>query len=122
VQGKPVFGLPGFPVSSLVSAELYVRPALRKMAGFTALRRPEILVRLAHDIRHEPDRTEFQRAVVTWENGQALAHNTGDQVSGRLLSLVGANALLRLPQGVADLHAGDEVSALLTNAPEVLGL
>jgi len=119
VQAKPVFGLPGFPVSSLVSAELYVRPALRKMAGFTALRRPEITVRLAHDIRHEPDRTEFQRAVVTWGNGQALARNTGDQVSGRLLSLVGANALLRLPQGVADLHAGDEVRALLTNAPEV---
>jgi molybdenum cofactor synthesis domain-containing protein len=119
VQGKPVFGLPGFPVSSLVSAELYVRPALRKMAGFTTLRRPEITVRLAHDIRHEPDRTEFQRAVVTWENGQALARNTGDQVSGRLLSLVGVNALLRLPQGVADLHAGDEVSALLTSAPEV---
>jgi len=119
VQGKPFFGLPGFPVSSLVSAELYVRPALRKMAGFAALRRPEITVRLAHDIRHEPDRMEFQRAVVTWQNGQALARNTGDQVSGRLLSLVGANALLRLPQGVADLNAGDEVSALLTSAPEV---
>jgi molybdenum cofactor synthesis domain-containing protein len=119
VQGKPFFGLPGFPVSSLVSAELYVRPALRKMAGFAALRRLEITVRLAHDIRHEPDRMEFQRAVVTWQNGQALARNTGDQVSGRLLSLVGANALLRLPQGVADLNAGDEVSALLTSAPEV---
>jgi len=119
LRGKPFFGLPGFPVSSLVSAELYVRPALRVMAGFTTLRRPEITVRLLHDIRHEPDRTEFQRAVVTWKDGQALARNTGDQVSGRLLSLVGANALLRLPQGIGDLRAGDEVSALLINAPEI---
>lgn len=119
IQGKPFFGLPGFPVSSLVSAELYVRPALRIMAGFTTLRRPEISVRLLHDIHHEPDRTEFQRAVITWKDGQALARNTGDQVSGRLLSLVGANALLRLPQGVGDLRAGDEVKALLINAPEV---
>jgi molybdenum cofactor synthesis domain-containing protein len=118
-QGKPIFGLPGFPVSSLVSAELYVRPALRKMGGFTALRRPEVRVRLMHDIRHDADRVEFQRAIVTWQDGQAVARNTGDQVSGRLLSLVGANALLRLPQGVAHLHAGDEVEALLTGAPEV---
>ncbi len=119
VQGKPVFGLPGFPVSSLVSAELYVRPALRKMAGFTTLRRPQIRVRLAHDLRHDPDRTEFQRAVVTWQDGQPWARNTGDQVSGRLRSLVGANALLRLPQGVSRFAAGEEVTAILITAPEV---
>jgi len=113
IRGVPAFGLPGFPVSSLVSAELYVRPALRVMAGFSAWRRPEVAVRLVHDIRHDPDRLEFQRAVVRWEGGQAWASNTGDQVSGRLRSLVGANALLMLPAGVSDFHRGDEVRALL---------
>jgi len=119
VQGKPVFGLPGFPVSSLVSAELYVRPALRIMAGHGATRRQQVMVRLQHDIRHDPDRDEFQRAVITWEDGQAWARNTGDQVSGRLRSLVGANALIRLAQGVSQYHRGDPVPALLLNAPEI---
>ena len=113
IRGVPAFGLPGFPVSSLVSAELYVRPALRVMAGFSAWRRPEVAVRLVHDIRHDPDRLEFQRAVVRWEGGQAWASNTGDQVSGRLRSLVGANALLMLPAGVSEFRRGDEVRALL---------
>jgi len=113
IRGVPAFGLPGFPVSSLVSAELYVRPALRVMAGFSAWRRPEVAVRLVHDIRHDPDRLEFQRAVVRWEGGQAWASNTGDQVSGRLRSLVGANALLVLPAGVSEFRRGDEVRALL---------
>ncbi|OGO06457.1 MAG: hypothetical protein A2Y73_04460 [Chloroflexi bacterium RBG_13_56_8] len=113
VRGKPVFGLPGFPVSSLISTELYVRPALRKMAGFTTLQRPRLTVELSHSIRHTPDRTEFQRAIVTWRAGRAFARNTGDQVSGRLRSLVGANALLRLPEGVSSFQAGDEVEAIL---------
>jgi len=115
VNGKPVFGLPGFPVSSLISTELYVRPALLKMAGFARLRRPEITVGLMHDIRPgDPSRSEFQRAVVTWRGGRALARNTGDQASSRLRSLVGANALLRLPQGVASFRKGDDVEAILT--------
>jgi len=114
VRGKPAFGLPGFPVSSLVAAELHVRPALLKMAGFTNLRRREIAVELMHDVRHsDPSRTEFQRAVVTWQEGQAFARNTGDQASSRLRSLVGANALLRLPRGVAHLRKGDRVEAIL---------
>jgi molybdopterin biosynthesis enzyme len=119
VQDKLVFGLPGFPVSSLVSAELYARPALRIMAGLGATRRQEIDVHLQHAIHHDPDREEFQRAIVTWEDGQAWARNTGDQVSGRLRSLVGANALIRLAQGVSEYHQGETVRALLLNTPEV---
>jgi len=114
VGGKPVFGLPGFPVSSLISAELYVRPALLRMAGFTALRRPEITVTLLQGVRPgDPSRTEFQRAQVIWREGRALARNTGDQASSRLGSLVGANALLRIPQGAGDLKEGDQVQAML---------
>ena len=113
VRGVPCFGLPGFPVSSLVMFELFVRPALRLLAGHTRLWRPQITVRLAHAIRHEPDRTEFQRAVVSQRDGEYWAETTGDQVSGRLKSMVGANALIRLPAGRVDFEQEESVTAIL---------
>lgn len=113
VDGKPAFALPGFPVSSLVSFELFVRPALLKMQGHTRLYRPTRLVTLSHDVRHAPDRTEFQRAVVVRQGDEWVATTTGFQGSGRLLSMVGANALLRLPHGWRDFTAGDQVEALI---------
>ncbi len=117
-RGVPFFGLPGFPVSSLVMFELFVRPALRLLAGHAQLLRPEITVRLAHDVRHEPDRTEFQRAVVAERDGEYWAEITGVQVSGRLKSLVGANALLRLPAGRGDFPRGEGVTAILIDAQQ----
>jgi len=118
VQGVPVFGLPGFPVSSLVCFENFVRPALRRMAGYRQIRRPEQLVRMSHAVRHTPDRTEFQRAIVIQRDGEYWAEITGNQVSGRLLSLVGANALLTIPAGVGDVAAGESVNAIFINQPE----
>jgi molybdenum cofactor synthesis domain-containing protein len=118
IEGVPVFGLPGFPVSSLVSFEVFVRPAGRLMAGHRRLWRPETPVRLEHDVRHDADRTEFQRATLTRRDGVLWARTTGGQTSGRLLSLVGANALLRLPAGRGDFVAGSEVTALLIEMPE----
>jgi molybdenum cofactor synthesis domain-containing protein len=119
VDETPVFGLPGFPVSSLIAFEMFVRPALRIMAGHRKLWRPEITVRLGHDIHHAPDRTEFQRAVLRQGDQVPVAHTTGVQVSGRLKSMVGADALLRLPAGTGDVGAGRQVTALLINQPEV---
>jgi len=119
VRGVPVFGLPGFPVSSLVSFEVFARPALRLMAGLRRLWRPEVEVRLEHHVRHDPDRVEFQRAVVTRREGVLWAATTGVQASGRLRSLAGANALLRLPVGHSAFAAGTEVTALLIEQPEV---
>src|SRR4029077_4867958 len=62
--GKLAFGLPGFPVSSLVTFEVFVRPPLRKMRGLRELRRPELTVRLAYDARAAGDRTEYQRVTL----------------------------------------------------------
>lgn len=118
VQGKPVFGLPGFPVSSLVSFEQFVRPALRLMAGHRLLWRPLAEVRLAQTLRHDPERTEFQRAVVETVPGGYQARGNGAQGSGRLKSLAGANALLVLPAGTGDFPAGACVKAFLINQPE----
>ncbi|MCP4168245.1 MAG: molybdopterin molybdotransferase MoeA [Chloroflexi bacterium] len=116
VQGKPIFSLPGFPVSALVSFELFVRPALRQMQGDFAWQRPRLQVALAHAISHDAHRTEYQRAMVYVKNGKFLARITGFQGSGRLLSLVGANALLELPPGEGQLPAGAQVTALLLQA------
>lgn len=113
IAGKPIFSLPGFPVSALVSFELFVRPALRQMQGDTAWSRPRLHVILAHDLHHDPHRTEYQRAYVFVEDGRFLARTTGPQGSGRLLSLVGANALLELAPGEGFLAAGATTTAML---------
>jgi molybdopterin molybdotransferase len=116
LEGVPVFAMPGFPVSALVSFEIYVRPALLKMAGHTHWHRPRRWVRLAHDVPHGAGRTEFQRAIVTHNasSGQLTAATTGFQGSGRLLSMHGANALLVLPFHQGDFPAGAEVEAIIT--------
>lgn len=113
-----IFGLPGFPVASLVSFENLVRPALRQMAGHTHLFRPTVEARLTHSIRRKGSRIEFQRARIEWRGGEWHAAVTGRQTSGRLLSLAGANALLRLPIGVRQLEPGDIVTAIRIDQPE----
>ena len=113
IDTKPVFALPGFPVSSLVSFELFVRPALRRMAGHARIERPRIQVALAHAVQHDAARTEYQRAIAVLRGGKYEATTTGFQGSGRLLSMVGANVLLELPVGRADFHQGEVVDALV---------
>ncbi len=115
VGEKVAFGLPGFPVSSLVTFELFVRPALLKMQGHPQVTRPRVEVVLDHDVTPAADRTEFQRAVVRWESGALRASTTGLQSSGRLLSMAGANALLIFAPGRKRL-AGEAVTAILTGA------
>ncbi|MGQ9467179.1 MAG: molybdopterin molybdotransferase MoeA [Anaerolineae bacterium] len=117
VRGKPCFALPGNPVSALVSFELYVRPALRRMAGHTRLRRPEMPVRLRHSVQPDPVRTEFMRAVVERGENGWWARTTGSQASSRLLSMRGADALLRIPAG-HPLPEGATVTAILIAWPE----
>jgi molybdopterin molybdotransferase len=112
-EGKLCFGLPGFPVSSLVTFEVFVRPALLKLSGAEQVLRPRVEVALGHDIRPDPVRPEYQRATVTWEDHRFVARTTGLQASSRLLSIVGANALLEIDAGTETLAQGTMVQALL---------
>ena len=116
-RDKLAFGLPGFPVSSLVTFEVFVRPALRKMQGFATLQRPTLPVRLAYDARATADRTEFQRVTLTREGGELLARSTGSQSSSRLMSLAGAHALVRIPPGDQGIKAGSVVEATILALP-----
>lgn len=117
---KLVFGLPGNPVSAAVTCQLYVLPALRKMSGHATVHPTSIKAKLAEDIVLDP-RPEYHRAVLSWSKDCPLpvARSTGNQISSRLLSFQGANALLVLPPATAEakaLPAGTAVTALVTDA------
>jgi molybdopterin molybdotransferase len=114
---KLAFGLPGFPVSSLVTFEVFVRPALRKMQGFASLQRPALPVRLGYDARPAAERTEYQRVTLRREGRELVAETTGSQSSSRLLSLAGAHALVRVPAGDQVLEAGTVVEAMILTLP-----
>jgi molybdopterin molybdotransferase len=114
---KIAFGLPGFPVSSLVTFEVFVRPALRKMQGFTQLQRPALPVRLGYDARATADRTEYQRVTLRRDGPELVAETTGSQSSSRLMSLAGAHALVRIPPGDQGIKAGTTVEAMILSLP-----
>jgi molybdopterin molybdotransferase len=117
VGDKLVFGLPGYPVSSLVSFEVFVRPALRMLQGDANPDRPQVTVQIAEAIRPSPDRPEYQRVIIRMEGSKLTAHSTGGQGSSRLLSLRGANGLLLVPPGDTPLPGGSELAALLLEPP-----
>ncbi|HKB32491.1 MAG TPA: gephyrin-like molybdotransferase Glp [Candidatus Dormibacteraeota bacterium] len=116
-EDKVAFGLPGFPVSSLVTFEVFVRPALRKMQGFAQLQRPTLPVRLGYDARATADRTEYQRVTLRRDARELVAASTGSQSSSRLMSLAGAHALVRIPPGDQGIEAGGVVEAMILSLP-----
>ena len=112
--GKLAFGLPGFPVSSLVTFEVFVRPALLRMQGRLDANRPWVKVKLREELKPTPDRTDYQRVIVSWAEGELIARSTGRQVSSRIMSMIGANALVRVAPGVEPIPAGSFADAMLT--------
>jgi molybdenum cofactor synthesis domain-containing protein len=114
---RVAFGLPGFPVSSLVTFEVFVRPALRKMQGFAQVHRPTLPVRLAYDARPTVERTEYQRVTLRRDGGVLVADTTGSQSSSRLMSLAGAHGLVRIPAGDQGIKAGSVVEAIILSLP-----
>jgi len=106
--GPLVFGLPGNPVSAMVTFELFVRPALRKLAGHRALFRPTLRVRLGETLRKAPGRLHFVRVRLERAGAGYLAHSTGSQSSGVLRSMSLAQGLLVFPAEAAELREGEE--------------
>lgn len=109
LRGTPWIGLPGNPVSTMVTFELFVRPAIRKMMGHAMPFRRTVPVRVAEPIKLGPRLQHFLRAVVN--EGSAVL--TGPQGSGILTSMVKANALLVVPEGQHETPAGAELPAIL---------
>ena len=112
-RGLPFFGLPGNPVSSMVTFLLLVRPALLRLAGAAPAALPRIRVTLASDVRKAPGRRDFQRARrMDATTGAVRAHAFERQDSNVLSVLADADLLLDLPADAGDLPAGSEVHAI----------
>ncbi len=114
----PWIGLPGNPVSTMVTFELLVRPAIRRMCGRADAFRRAVPVRLAEPVTVRPRLQHFLRAVVSRGPGGLEARLTGPQGSGILTSMVIANALLIIPEGQFESPAGSEALALILDDPE----
>ena len=113
VRGVPVFGLPGNPVSSLVSYELFARPALLAMMGYAEPRRPEVVARAAHAFaRREDGKVHLDRVRVRWEGDGYVVASTGKQESNVLSATAAANGLALVPDGPG-LAEGDPVTVML---------
>lgn len=107
------FGLPGNPVSAMVTFELFVRPTLWKLAGRADLHRPQVRAVLTEAVPHTPGRREYVRAITTTQDGQFVTRPTGAQGSGILHSMTRANSLLIVPPESAGLAAGETAAVLL---------
>jgi molybdopterin molybdotransferase len=110
---RPWIGLPGNPVSTMVTFELFVRPMLRRMLGHTRLYRRPIEVTLEEPVTIAAALTHFLRAIVTVDGGAMTARLTGAQGSGVLTSMARANALLIVPEDRPRVEAGESLHALL---------
>ncbi|XP_046711894.1 gephyrin-like isoform X7 [Silurus meridionalis] len=114
---KLIFALPGNPVSAVVTCNLFVIPALRKMQGILDPRPTIIKARLSCDVKLDP-RPEYHRCVLTWHHQEPLpwAQSTGNQMSSRLMSMRSANGLLMLPpktEQYVELHKGEVVDVMV---------
>ncbi|MGE5373725.1 MAG: gephyrin-like molybdotransferase Glp [Bacteroidota bacterium] len=109
-KGIPVIGLPGNPVSAFVGFEVFVRPAIQKLAGLPPTGRQIIRVQCEEEINSD-GRESYLRGEVREVDGSLSARLTGHQGSGNLHSLVQANALLIIPAGVKCVPAGQEITA-----------
>src|SRR5690606_684157 len=114
VRGIPWIGLPGNPVSAMVTFELFARPTMRRMLGHARLHRRPVRVVLEDAVSIGAALTHFYRAIVaTREDGVLTARLTGPQGSGILTSMSLANALLVVPEDRKTVAAGEYLSALL---------
>lgn len=116
--GVPLLGLPGNPVSAMVSFEAFARPAIMTMLGKTAFSRPTVRATLLEAVKNDSNRRNFIRVHVTREDGRLVARTTGEQGSGVLTSLSRANGLLDVPADRQSVPAGETVDVQMLDWPE----
>jgi len=113
LENRPVFGLPGNPVSTLVCFYLYARPALLKMSGRTEVGLPRVTARCARDIKLPKGLTEFVRVKLERRDSGYVAVPTGNQGSGIFSSIARADGLLIGPAERERLREGDSAQVLM---------
>jgi molybdopterin molybdotransferase len=124
IGDTPFFGLPGNPTSTMVGFELFVRPAIRKMRGFTQLDRPSVWATLTEDVRKKSDRRYFMRGTLRRVESDAECSPTyevglsGAQSSAMLTSMHRANCLISLPDALSQVAAGTIVECIRLDEEE----
>ena len=119
VEQVPLLGLPGNPVSAMVGFELFGRPALLKMLGRRALVRPSIPATFEGRLQDRADRRQYVRVRVTQQDGAFVARLTGEQGSGVLSSMLGADGLMIVPEGITEVEPGARLQVMMLHWPEV---
>ena len=117
LRGKPIFCLPGNPVSSMLTFEVYVRPAILRMSGKFQYSRPQVMADIKEEIKVKPGRRYFFRVKLSKRNGQYYARLTGPQGSGILKSMVLADGLLVIPENVSLIRKGERWPIILLKKP-----
>jgi molybdopterin molybdotransferase len=120
-DGKPVFSLPGNPVSTMVTFEEFVRPALLRMMGHKRVIKPFVRAVLQSKARKKSGKINFLRVKLASENGRYLAYSSGDQHTGILKTMLMADAIAVLPADRSDFSPGEEVDVhILSGNVELL--
>lgn len=114
----PHLGLPGNPVSSMVTFEIYVRPAMFKMMGKTRMNKPVIEAIMRDTAINTDGRRFYTRAIITREDGKYQARLTGDQGSGILTSMSLANGLAIVPEDVKQIGPGEMIKVMMLDWDE----
>jgi molybdopterin molybdotransferase len=118
-HGKPVFSLPGNPVSAMITFEEMVRPALLKMMGHRKVVKPLVTATLQEEMRKKSGRVFFSRVRLERVNSKFLASNAGNQDTGFVQTLLHADALAVLPADRVSFAAGEEINVhILSNLLE----
>jgi len=105
----PVFSLPGNPVSTILTFEQFVRPALLKMAGRRAVLRPVVRAMFQEELRHAPGRVGFIRVRLERRGDALLAWSAGNQDTGMLKTMLRADAIAIVPADQGDLRPGTPI-------------
>lgn len=113
IKGVPHLGLPGNPVSAMITFELFARPAIFKMMGYEVWQRPVIEAVLEEGLTNRDGRRIFARAIVEKRDGQYFARLTGPQGSGILTSMARANGLAIVPESRSSVLPGETVQVML---------
>lgn len=122
IDGVPLFGLPGNPVSTFVAFEQFVRPALLHMMGAAHILRPRVRGTMGEDISTSVEKEVFVRVLLADDNGRFVALRSGGQGSNVLSALAAADALAVIPVGVGTVSAGDDVMLEMYDWPERRGI
>lgn len=113
LNSRPMFGLPGNPVASMVTFEIFVRPAILKMMGHKKIFRPIIDATIKDDLKKKENRRHFIRASVQSDGDGYAVETTGDQGSHMMTSMTKANGLIIFHENDTAIKAGDKVKVML---------